>query len=826
MKNLALLLFFISFTCHAQFTVTGIVKDRKSNTPLPYATIITDEGETLAADIDGKFSTEVQKWFIVSYTGYKQQKVKATRGKSNYTILLKEHAEELKELVVERNNAANILIRKVIYKKPDNDPQKKLNSFKYKSYNRLLVTANPDSISGKLDSIYVYERIGRRFQKIDSTDFKFKKLVEKQHLYQTEKVSEFKFNKEQGLKENILATRMAGFKQPLYEIIGLTLQSYSIYQNNIELVETKYAGPLADDALSNYQYKILDTIAVEGRDTYMIYFSPKRERKKKKLEGVIYIDRENYGVAKAVLRAKSVLDVTSTHLFRYEKKLNLWFPEGKKLKINKGNSSHDITILGETIRFDAASGKDRDKEASDYVYLLSESVNFDYEYNTPVTIKHGGIAIEIKDEAINRPEEYWNKYRRDTLDSRSMETYIALDSIVAKEKLEKKIFLGKKIINGYIPIGFFDINLREVIKYNNYEGFRLGIGGITNNKLADNFRISGYNAYGTKDGIFKYNIGGSVRVHKFSSSWVGFSYTDDVKEIASTSFATDKKVFKLYDPRPINVSTFYNHETWKIHIESKAIPKTEANLQIARSRINPKFNYIFTPGDKIYPLFKLATATLALQWNPFSDFMQTPSGRIETDERFPQFTFQYMQALPGIMGSDLNFGKLDFRTEFQKKYLNGQKLEMLLQTGVAVGDTPLTHLYNTSPNNLNKNGILKRITFAGKNSFETMYFNEFYSSQYVIGQVKYGLNRFTIFRALKLEPLFVTRFAWGNMEDAQEHNGITYNTLEKGYYESGFEFNQIFKGLGFSAFYRYGPYHLPRFDRNIAIKVSFMLKLL
>lgn len=400
MKNLTLLLFFIGFTCHAQFTVTGIVKDSKSNTPLPYATIITDEGETLAADVDGKFSTEIKKWFIVSYTGYKQQKIKATQGKTNYTVLLKEHAEELKELVVERNNVANLLIRKVIYKKPDNDPQKKLSSFTYKSYNRLLVTANPDSISGKLDSIYVYERIGRRFEKIDSTDFKFKKLVEKQHLYQTEKVSEFKFNKNQGLKENILATRMAGFKQPIYEVIGLTLQSYSVYHNDIELVETKYAGPLADDALKNYQYRILDTLAVEGRNTYMIYFSPKRIRKKKKLEGVIYIDCENYGIAKAVFRSKSVIDVTSTHLFHYEKNRNLWFPKGKNLKVTKGNSSHDITILGETIRFDAADGTDRNKEASDYVYLLSESVNFDYEYNTPVNIKHGGIAIEIKDEAL------------------------------------------------------------------------------------------------------------------------------------------------------------------------------------------------------------------------------------------------------------------------------------------------------------------------------------------------------------------------------------------------------------------------------------------
>lgn len=831
MRILTLLLLFIGgLSCQAQFTVTGIVRDNQHNKPLPFATVTTDKGKSLVTDVDGKFSTDATEWFAVSYVGYKKQKIAVTPGKEKYNIFLIKSTEELKEVFIEQNqnSKANALIRKVIYKKPDNDPRQKLESFRYKTYNKLLVTANPDSISGKLDSIYVYKRSEKRFDRIDSTDFKFKKLIEQQHLYQTEKVSEYKFTKKQGLKENVLATRMAGFKQPLYEIIGLTLQSYSVYGSNVELVETKYAGPLADNALHDYQYKILDTIAIDTREVYVVYFTPIREKKKRKLEGLLYIDAKNYGIAKAIFRAKNVLDITSTHIFSYNKDLDLWFPDEKKLKIVKGNNKSDIKILGETIKFDATD-KDkkarREKEASDYVYLISESINFEQEYNIPLKITHPGVAIDIKEEAINRPESYWNRYRIDTIDSRSMKTYIALDSLVAKEKWEKKIFLGKKIIDGYIPLGMIDIDLRDIIKYNNYEGFRLGLGGITNNKFSEYFRINGYGAYGTKDGAFKYSLGTAIRIGKYSSSWIGGSYTEDVREIASTSFATDKKTFKIYDPRPINISTFYEHKTWQAHLESKILPKTESHWQLSHSSIDPKFNYIYSPNGKSYSQFNLVTATAAIQWNPFSDFMQTPSGRIEVDKRFPKFTFQYTQAIAGILDSDLTFGKLDFRVELEKKYLNGQKTSALIQTGIAVGDTPLTHLYSTSPNNLDRDGVLQRITFAGKNSFETMYFNEFFSSQYVVGQLKHGISRFTIFNSLKLSPMLVTRFAWGNMENTHEHEGLEYNTLKKGYYESGIELNEIFKGLGFTAFYRYGPYHLPQLDRNISIKVSFMLSL-
>jgi len=822
--RLLLLLFTVSVAAQAPLTVT--VRDAANNAPLPYATVKSN-GKNYVADIDGKLSlTDYATSFTVTYTGYDAQTISIKHHTTHYAILLKIKPELLGELIISRQNPATEIIGKAIRRRPVNDPQQHLNSYRYKSYDRLVVTADPDSVQSRIDTILAYEKAGRFIEKIDSAVFKFKKIVSRQHLYQTEKISEFLYDKKQGLKENVLATRMAGFKKPLYEFIGLKLQSYSIYTDDIDLFENKYAGPLARDAFFEYNYKLLDTISINNRPTYMIYFDAKR-RLKRKLRGVLYIDCETYGIAKAILRVKNVIDITSVHYFEYEQEQKLWFPIKKTLKITKGNNKEDIRILGETIKFDAVDSKDpnRKKEPSDYVYLYSEAHNFDMEFNTPVTIYRRGVDIEIKDNAVNRPDEYWQRFRPDSLDTRSLTTYMALDSLVAKDNWEQRIIWGRRVINGYIPTGAVDVDLRQIFKYNNYEGFRVGFGGITNNKLSQIFRVSGYGAYGTKDGAFKYSGGMALRLGRFSNSWVGASFTDDIREIGSTSFATDKRTFKIYDPRPFNLTTFYNYQTWQGYIETRIIPKTDSYWQLTRSRIDPKFNYIFMPGQKPYTVFDLVMASVSIQWNPFSDFMQTPDGRVESEKRFPRFAFQYTQAVSGVLGSDFNFGKFDFRAEFQHKFLNGQITSGLLQTGIASGDVPITHLYSTSPNSLLKDGILQRITISGRNSFETMYFNEFFSSEYVTLQLKHGFTRFTLYKSLKLSPMLVTRLAWGNLSNKDAHLGFAYNTLDRGYYESGIELNEIFKGLGITGFYRYGPYQLPHFDKNVSVKVSYVLNL-
>ena len=73
--------------------------------------------------------------------------------------------------------------------------------------------------------------------------------------------------------------------------------------------------------------------------------------------------------------------------------------------------------------------------------------------------------------------------------------------------------------------------------------------------------------------------------------------------------------------------------------------------------------------------------------------------------------------------------------------------------------------------------------------------------------------------------VLATRMAWGNMKNPENHIGIEYKTLNEGFFESGIELNQIYKGFGLTGFYRYGPNQLPRLEDNIAIKLSFVLDL-
>ncbi|TDE31791.1 carboxypeptidase-like regulatory domain-containing protein [Flavobacterium ranwuense] len=830
MKQLCLLFFFLTLSLQAQFQVNGIVKESTTNKSLPFATITTNNGLNSISDVDGKFSIVTVipfTAFDISYIGFTKARIAIEKNKNYYVVVLSQKTDNLNEVRISSENPALAIIKKTIENKDNNNPQKKLRSFEFKSYNKLIVTANPDSIDGRIDSVFVQKSIGKQFSKIDSSDYKFKEVISKQHLFQTEKVSQYQFANAR-LKETILGTKMAGFKQPVYEVIAFNLQSFSIYDSSYELFETKYNSPIANDALKDYNYKLLDSLIIDGRNTYMIYFKNKKKRKASGLEGVLYIDQNNFAVAKAVMRIKGVLDISGIHDFKYIPNEKLWFPTDKTFKIVKGKNDEDIKILGGTIQFDGdveRDFKERKKVASDFTYLLSHTNNFEIQYNIPIQIKKSAIYIEIKDDAINKPERFWNTYRKDSLDSRSQKTYLALDSISVKKRIESRIRFGRKIINGYLPIGKFDLDLRKLFSYNNYEGFRLGIGGITNEQFSKKFRIEGYTAYGTKDGNFKYNLGMAARVGKFSNSWIGVSYTDDIREIASTVFTIDKKAFKIYNPRPINISTFYNYVSWKTFIETKIIPKTESLWELSRAAIEPKFNYIYNLNEKLYTSYIMTTAMVSLRWNPFSDYMQTPTGRIEVEKRFPKFTFQYTQSLPNVLQNDFEFSKIDFKTEYEKIYLNGQKTSLLFEAGYALGDVPLTHLYNTSPNNITKETILQRMTFAGKNSFETMFFNEFFSSEYAYFQFKHGFSRVTLFKKVKPSLVLVSRMAWGNLQKPEQHIGLDYKTLNKGYFESGLELNQIYNGLGLGGFYRYGPNQLSKFQDNIAVKISFVLDL-
>lgn len=389
----------------------------------------------------------------------------------------------------------------------------------------------------------------------------------------------------------------------------------------------------------------------------------------------------------------------------------------------------------------------------------------------------------------------------------------------------KRRALLQSIGTGYFPTKYFNFDLRYLIKFNQFEGFRTGLGGITNENFSETFRINGYGVYGFKDKRSKYSFGGGFRISESTNTWLNVSYTDDLQETGSSSFLTDKRFFSFFEPRLLNIDLFHRHITKSISVEHKLTNHLLSETQFALSKINPTYNYFFVNDGTTFNTFDLSTARVSLQWSPFSDYKYVDKQLVETVDGFPKFTLQFTQSIADLFQSDFNFTKVDFRTIHEIDYGNESFTRMTLVAGLATGDTPLTHLYHAYPNNITKETILQRFSVAGINSFETMFFNEFFSDRFTTFQVKHFFRPFQISQRFKPQLVLISRYALGNMRSIAKHQGISFNTLDQLYSESGFEINKLLFGFGLSFAYRYGGYHLPNLEDNIAVKFTFNISL-
>lgn len=702
-----------------------------------------------------------------------------------------------------------------------NNNNLKATDFSYSFYEKAIVSAYPDSISARIDTLFKNKRKTKFI--LDSSSYKFKKIITKQHVYQTEKVSTISFLKGKK-KENIIGLKMAGLKQPVYELLGQEFMPFDLSKKQLKILQFTFQNPFTTEGSTKYKFEITDTITTTKGKEIVLEFESKKSIRKNKLKGAVTVNLKTFSITKSTFFINSIINVKTETVFDWFNNGKSWFPISQTLLVTKGQGKHNIDFLGETVQFDNMTNTSSKKY--DYSNDLYVKINRDFtNYNFTEKPKKQHYQIHIDKSATKTNPIFFNIIANDTLDNRSQNTYQTLDSLVTATQIEKKIYFGKKLINGQIPFGFVDVRARDLFKFNNYEGFRVGLGLQTNDRLSTYFKLFGYGAYGTKDGVFKSQLGSSFRLSKNTDTWISGSFTDDITEFADLTLIADNKRFKLLDPRPFNLSTFYNHQSYELTFESKFISKVETTLKINRSRIDPLFNYDFNTPNKTYNVYNLTLATLSLEWSPNSKFLQAPQEILEVEKGFPKVILQVSHAIPNVLSDTIEFTKIDTRIYQEKKHLSGQKTTFLLQAGLSLGNAPLSHLYSVSPNNLDREAILSRITFANKTSFETMYFNEFYSDRYSLFQLKHYFNKLQISKSIKPTLILGSKVAFGGFSNPENHQGIEFKTMEKGFYESGFELQNIFKGFGLSTYYRYGPYQLPTFDRNIAIKLSFTLNL-
>ncbi|WP_417443119.1 DUF5686 family protein [Joostella sp.] len=839
MKNKAsfilILFLLLANASFAQDIISGRVLSEENATPLPFATIVTNNGKNTITNLDGEFSifkTDSLQILTISYIGYKPKK-QAIFSNDDITIILEKNIEELDEVILrEKGTDGLAIIKKAIENRENNNPEDILNTYSYDNYSKLIITADKDSINGTIDSIFKVKRNDRlKFKKIDSTNYQLKKQLEKSHLYIIEKASKFLYSKHKGERENIIGTHMAGFKKPIYEALALEMQSFSFYDNHYKVFGTEFVSPLGKNALKTYNYKILDTVNEQNRDGYIIHYFPKKDKERVGLEGVLYIDTKSYAIQKAISQLNAAIDVQAVQNYTYFEKENIWFPSKSNVMVGKGENNNVVTLFGK-LRI-ASSSKMEDStfvstnpdDITKHIYLIAETNNSNINLNQPVTIERRDTAIDLLNVAADREEDFWRSYRTDSITDKEKETYIAVDSLVEANNYEKKLSFIRKVMVGYVSTKYIDFDYKSLLKFNRYENFRLGLSAVTNNNFSTKYKIHGYGAYGTKDGEFKYGFGAERRLDKYDDTRIGINYKDDLVETGSLTFITDGRAFYLFEPRLFNISQFHKVNDISAYVTHDFTPKISSRFELSHQDVKPTYDYTFTNNGQTYETYQTSSITAAIQWNPFNKYMQTNEGKVIIENKYPQFTLQTTQALRNLFDSDLSFSKVAMRVMHEISPLNKGKTTFLFVGGIGFGDLPITELFNTSPNQPDGEVILDRFSVAGRDSFETMYFNEFFSDRYAVLQAKHYFKRFNITKNFRPELVLISRFAIGNVSERQQHEGIDFNSLENGYLESGIEINKILKGFGLNFMYRYGAYHLPNFDDNISFKFTYYFSL-
>lgn len=800
---LSTLFLFLHTTSIAQ-TLKGKIVDENTKQSIPFAFIgIENSNKGTTADIDGNFSLKLDstmRMLTVQVIGYqkKQLKIKELSNYNSVIITLKSAEVKLDEIVVTPNeNPANELIRQLIRNKKKLDPRN-LEFYSCETYGKTYFT-----ISDSKGNEFYYKEDTSKFSKE-------KKLLEKQYLFFIESASEKRYLYKNIQQEKIIASRVSGFKSAPFASLASQLQSFTFFDDNIDVLDIKYVNPLLKGTFKRYNFNITDTIIESTDTTILIAFEPKKNSNFKALKGVLYMNKNDNAIANVLAEpvssdGKNAVKIQQKYIRLKDKQ---WFP-----------TQLVTEILFNTVNASSSSDSGPNRIMKCVSKLYVSNVNLD----STIQIKQKNIEVVNAKGYENKDELFWEKKRLDSLTAKERNTYHVVDSVGKAEKFEAKLKLAKILSTGQIPLGIISFDLKRLMKVNDYEGFRLGGGIVTNDKLSKWFSVGGYGAYGFTDKAWKY--GGDLQINLSENKEVNLKgeLARDVFETANTTFHGEKNSF---------IST-QNIRTYLVGMMDKvSYAKASFQFPIQRfikasvyakitERVSPSgYGNINAYYNDHHFLYTSNEAGIQLKIWPFEKFTESFLGLISLGSKAPCFYINYSQTIPALRSDYQNsftFQKIDIKLDHKINFKVKGYFAYQIQAGKVFGDVPYTFQFN------NNGSRTEKYRISAENTFETMYLNEFISTEYVT--LFTSLNSGKILRKNKFcNPEFelVHAVGYGKLLNKEKLTYIPLNDMQNIYTEAGLRIKNLYtsgmSSFGAGAFYRYGSYTNTEIMQNLVFK--------
>lgn len=652
--------------------IKGIVRDSLSGEPLPRVSVFNgSKTRSAVSDLSGIFEIllpEGDSIIRVSSMGYEPREIIIKPSRVNLAVVyLTPSTTGLDELVVtkkkysKKNNPAVEFAKRLRHSGRRTDPRANNQWYSYDRYDRTTLAVNKLSAD---TNAFLFSHLPFLKEYLDTSDISGTLMI---NLSVREKLTSVVNRRDPRSCKNIVrGRRSVGIEQVgnvdnIRIFIDDVMREIDLYDNDINLLQNRFVSPLSPIAPDFYKFYLTDTVVIDGRRCVVLSFYP-FNRSSFGFNGHVYVRDDT---TMNIMRVDLSLPPESNVNFVDKLFISQTFdvaPDGSRLKLTDNLTMEMTAIPGlpglYARRVTSCAGHSFAEPDSAGMQLF-ETMRNDFE----------------SDSAAVRTDEFWEEPRLQPVTRQEQR----VGSMLREMGKSKFFYYTSRAINmltvGYVGIGKkFDYGpLNTTVSFNDIEGTRFRVGGMTTSALSKRWFARGFVAWGTKDHKWKYRIEGEYsfidkKLHsrEFPVRSLRLTQGFDIDYVGQNYLFTNADNIFLSLKRMKDRNVIYRHTTdltYTLELDNNFSVK--ASLRRERREATREVPFVDGFGDT-FGHFDENMVSVTLRYAPGEKFYQSRSNRYPVNLDAPVIQLTHTFAPKGFMGSRYEINKTEL--SMQKRF--------------------------------------------------------------------------------------------------------------------------------------------------------------
>ena len=474
-------------------------------------------------------------------------------------------------------------------------------------------------------------------------------------------------------QETILARRQSRNLEAQQNLVSVG-EIVNFSRERIDLQKYSLVSPIADDALDHYDYRMLDTLVVDGRRVYRLAIEP-RSQASPLFAGMIDVADSTYDVLGIDVGVNSAVRFSFLENLRYRQRLRdagqgRWMP-------------YEIRLTGELHLGLPVPGL-AERMTFEHVATLDD-FRFD-QGNRPPNL--GEFRVVVHEKADRPDSAVWSAPVVTPLSTDERAAWQRIDSV---ESIPPKV--GTRVLGGVGATlhltsdpDFFHFNRVDGPTVGAAYSWRARPGLVVRTKLG----------YATEDDAWQYRLGVRLRLSAARRLWVGaarFARTENRPALVSTDYNPTYRAL-LFRLDPLD---YFREDGWTATLGTKLVDFIRLDLRYTDTRqtsMEVATEYAMFPGDRPQlpnpaitdGRMRSLKATLTYDSRP----LLQEGGRTYHFETltWTEITLESEVAAPALIPSDFDFQWYWLAIERHQRTFNLGLTSIRAVGGIATGTVP------------------------------------------------------------------------------------------------------------------------------------------